>query len=128
MPSLGDISTWMILAQNGAAPPEGGDGGIVSSIPWSLMPLVIIGVLFYFMLIRPEQRKRTEHATMVDALKKNDHVVTIGGVHGIIVNAQQGSEDVILRIDESNNTKVRILRSAIARVVPEDTEVKKEGE
>ncbi len=83
--------------------------------PW--FPFIVIGVLFYFLLIRPERRKRSETAQMLDNLKKNDHVVTIGGIYGVVLNAQQGSEDVVIRVDEGNNTKLRVLRSAISRVI-----------
>jgi preprotein translocase subunit YajC len=83
--------------------------------PW--FPFIVIGVLFYFLLIRPERRKRSETAQMLDNLKKNDHVVTIGGIYGVVLNSQQGSEDVVIRVDEGNNTKLRVLRSAVSRVV-----------
>ena len=83
--------------------------------PW--FPFIVIGVLFYFLLIRPERRKRTEVSQMLDNLKKNDHVVTIGGIYGVVINAQKGSEDVTIRVDDGNNTKLRVLRTAISRVV-----------
>ena len=83
--------------------------------PW--FPFIVIGVLFYFLLIRPDRRKRSETAHMLDNLSKNDHVVTIGGIYGVVLNASKGSEDVTIRVDDSNNTKVRVLRSAIARVI-----------
>ena len=79
--------------------------------PW--FPFIVIGVLFYFLLIRPDRRKRSETAQMLDNLSKNDHVVTIGGIYGVVLNASKGSEDVTIRVDDSNNTKVRVLHSAI---------------
>ena len=95
--------------------------------PWLLgpwIPFLLIGVMFYFLLIRPERRKRDELAGMRDKLKKNDRVITIGGIHGVVVNAPQEAEDVTVRVDEGSNTRLRIRRSAIERVIagPEDGE------
>lgn len=92
----------------------------------SLFPFIMIAVLFYFMLIRPERKKRAEAASMLENMKKNDRVVTIGGIHGVVVNVQKDSEDVTLRIDESTNTRIRVLRSAISRIITEDGEAKQQ--
>lgn len=88
----------------------------------SLLPFIMIAVLFYFMLIRPERKKRADMTTMLDSMKKNDRVVTIGGIHGVVVNVLKDSEDVTIRIDDGNNTKMRVLRSAISRIVTDDGE------
>jgi len=82
--------------------------------------VILIGVLFYLMLIRPEHRKRAELKTMLESIKKNDQVVTIGGLKGSIVNVQKDSDEVTIKVDETNNTKLRVLRSAIARVISDD--------
>ncbi|MEO8495882.1 MAG: preprotein translocase subunit YajC [Planctomycetota bacterium] len=92
----------------------------------SLLPFIMIAVLFYIMLIRPERKKRTETVKMLENMKKNDRVVTIGGIHGVVVNVQKDSEDVTLRIDDSTNTRMRVLRSAISRIVTDDGEAKPE--
>jgi preprotein translocase subunit YajC len=94
--------------------------------PW--LPFIVIGVLFYMMLIRPERRKRAEMSALLENLKKNDHVVTIGGIYGVVVNAPKGSADITLRVDDGNNTKLRVLRSAVSRVVSaDDGEEKKDS-
>ena len=54
---------------------------------------------------------------MLNNLKKNDQVITAGGIYGTVVNAASGSEDITLRIDESSNTRMRVLRSAVSRVI-----------
>ena len=92
----------------------------------SLLPFIMIAVLFYFMLIRPERKKRTDTAKMLENMKKNDRVVTIGGIYGVVVNVQKDSEDVTLRIDESTNTRMRVLRSAISRIIADDGEANQE--
>jgi preprotein translocase subunit YajC len=80
-------------------------------------PLVVIMVLFYFMLIRPQKRKEQELRQMVHNLKENDRVVTIGGIHGVVTNVQRDAERVTLRVDEGTGTKLRVNMSAIARVL-----------
>jgi|OpeIllAssembly_1097287.scaffolds.fasta_scaffold84655_2 preprotein translocase subunit YajC len=93
-----------------------------------LLPIVMIGVLFYLLIVRPEKRKQTDVAKMQANLKKNDHVVTVGGIIGVVVNAPAGSNEVTLRVDE--NTRIRFLRSSISRVLSSEKpaeEEKKEG-
>ncbi len=95
----------------------GGAGGAFSGI---FVPMIVIMVLFYFMLVRPQKREQQRIREMQDSLKKNDHVVTTGGIYGTIVNAQQDSPFVTVRVDESTNTKLKVARSAISRVLSED--------
>jgi preprotein translocase subunit YajC len=105
---------WMLLAA------ENGGGGMFGILAGPMFPIIIIFVLFYFMLIRPEKRRRSTTNQMLAQLKKSDQVVTAGGVKGTIVNVQPGSDEVTLKVDESNNTKLRVLRSSIARVIRDD--------
>jgi len=109
----------LLLAQEDPAPSPLGQMG-------QLLPFVMIAVLFYFMLIRPERKKRTETVKMLENMKKNDRVVTIGGIHGVVVNVQKDSEDVMLRIDDSTNTRMRVLRSAISRIITDEGDPKPE--
>lgn len=83
-------------------------------------PLLIIMVLFWFMLIRPQKRKEHELREMVHNLKENDRVVTIGGVYGVVTNVQRDAERVTIRVDESTGTKLKVNMSAIARVMTGD--------
>ena len=76
----------------------------------SLMPIIFIFGIFYFLLIRPQQKKQKEHEKMVQELKKNEEVVTNGGIHGTVVNVKD--DTLILRIDE--NVKVEINKKAVA--------------
>lgn len=97
----------VLLAQaNGASAPG-----------WDMwIPFVVIGLMFYLLLIRPERQKRAEVTKMLNNLKKNDRVVTVGGIIGVVVNVTPNSEEVTIRVDESTNTRLRVLRSAISRV------------
>lgn len=97
---------------------EGASGQALSY----LMPLAAIGILFYFMLIRPQRRQEQQRREMIDRLKKNDHVVTIGGIYGTVTNVRAKEDDVTLRVDDSSGAKIRVTRSSIARVITADTE------
>ncbi len=83
------------------------------------VPLIGIAILFYFMLIRPERRKRAEQEKLLENLAQNDQVITIGGIMGRIVSLDK--ESVVIRLEE--NAKIRVLRSAISRVVSEERTV-----
>jgi preprotein translocase subunit YajC len=84
------------------------------------MPLIIIFALFYFLMIRPQKKKEDDFRKLLGDLKENDHVVTIGGIHGVVTNVQRGAERVTIRVDESTGTKLRVNTSAIARVVTDE--------
>ena len=92
----------------GAAAGQGQGGSPL----FSLMPIIIIFGIFYFLLIRPQKKAQEEHRKLVGALKKNDEVITNGGIHGTIVNVKDNS--VVLRIDD--NVKMEVQRTAIAAV------------
>ena len=94
------------------AAPQGAEGGSPGSFITTLIPFALIIVIFYFLIIRPQNKKQKETQRMLGALKKGDKVVTIGGIHGVIQNVKEGS--VIVKVDES--TKLEISRSAISTV------------
>lgn len=78
----------------------------------SFLPLVLIFVVFYFLLIRPQQKQRKQHEEMVKSLGKNDEVVTNGGIHGTIINVKETT--VVLRVDD--NAKLELEKQSIAVV------------
>ena len=84
----------------------------------SLLPLVAIIGIFYFLIIRPQNKKQKETRKMLSALKKGDKVVTIGGIHGVIQTVRENS--VIVRVDE--DTKLEFSRSAISSIVSQAKE------
>lgn len=75
-------------------------------------------VMMYLILFRGPRKKQQQHKQMMQALSKNDKVQTIGGVIGTVVDIKD--DEITLKIDESNNTKMKILRSAISRNVSKD--------
>ncbi|MFH1791662.1 MAG: preprotein translocase subunit YajC [Candidatus Omnitrophota bacterium] len=76
----------------------------------SLMPIILIFVIFYFLLIKPQKKQQEEHKKMIGSLKKNDEVVTSGGIHGTIANVKETT--VMLRVDD--NVKLEVQKTAIA--------------
>lgn len=81
-----------------------------------------IGVIFYLLLIRPQRVEQQKRQAMLDAVKKNDRVVTIGGIYGVVVNVQRESDEITLRVDEGNNTRIRVTVGAVARVIRDESD------
>jgi preprotein translocase subunit YajC len=100
-----DIAHAMAPGQPGGTG-QGGAGGLLGSI----VPLVLIFVVFYFLLIRPQQKRAKEHKNMIDNLKKGDKIITSGGIYGVIESV--GTNTVTLKIGES--VKVKLGKSYIA--------------
>lgn len=83
----------------------------------SFLPLILIFVVFYFILIRPQQKKVKEHKQMTESLKKGDEVVTNGGVLGKITDV--GENFVTLKIAE--NVEIKVQRQAVGSLMPKGT-------
>ncbi|MFO7263005.1 MAG: preprotein translocase subunit YajC [Bacillaceae bacterium G1] len=84
----------------------------------AFLPLILMLVVFYFLIIRPQQKRQKERMAMLDALKKGDKVITIGGLHGTIVDLNE--DQVVLRVNE--NTKLTFERNAVNVVVNKQEE------
>jgi len=80
------------------------------------LPLILIFIVFYFFIIRPQKKKEDQRKSMIEAVKKNDRVITIGGVHGTVTQVDESS--VLLQVD--NNTKLRVEKSALSSVGNKD--------
>ena len=85
------------------------------------IPLILIFVIFYFFLIRPQQKRVKDHRAMVAALKRGDEVITSGGIIGIV---ERVMEDDRIEVIISDNVKVQIIRSTITSLLKKE-EVKK---
>ncbi len=109
-----------LFAQEAGGGNAGGGEGASSLLP-SLLPFVAIFVLFYFLLIRPQQRERSRRQAMLGAIKKNDRVVTAGGIFGVVASVHRENDEVVLKVDEATNTKLRMTLSSITRVLGEET-------
>ncbi|WP_461257987.1 preprotein translocase subunit YajC [Treponema sp. R80B11-R83G3] len=98
-----------------AAPQASGADGAATGgdLLRTFLPFVLIIVIVYFLMIRPQSKKRKETEKMLAAIKKGDRVVTIGGLHGTIQSVKEST--VIIKADD--NVKLEFLRSAISNVV-----------
>ena len=94
-------------AQTGGA--DGGSGMLIQ-----LLPLVLIFVVFYFLIIRPQQKKVKDHKSMVESLRRGDRVVTTGGIIGTVTKVTGDRE---LGVEIADGVRVRVLRSMIAEVM-----------
>ncbi len=90
------------------------DGG-TSAIAMQLLPLILIFAVFYFLLIRPQQKKLKDHKTMLGTLKRNDRVVTAGGIVGTVAKVRDDSDEVEVEI--ATGVRVTVVRGTIASVV-----------
>jgi preprotein translocase subunit YajC len=83
----------------------------------TFMPLILMFVIFYFLLIRPQQKKQKEHKQMLENLTRGDRVITAGGLHGRVVEAK----DDILTVDLGNDMHVQVGRGFISAVILADS-------
>jgi preprotein translocase subunit YajC len=86
----------------------------------SLLPIMAIIVLFYFLLIRPQRREQARRQTMLSSVKKNERVLTAGGIFGVVTNVNVEADEVTIKVDESTNTKLRMTLSSIVRIVGDE--------
>ena len=93
-----------------------------SMLPW----MIGIFVIFYFFMIRPQMKEQKKRRLMLSELKKNDRVVTSGGMHGVIVAISE--DEVTLKVDDSQNVRIRFSRSAISGAAASNSPASKDGE
>jgi len=92
------------------------EGGMMSSLT-GMLPLVLMFVVLYFVMIRPQMKRQKEHRAMVEALSKGDDVATSGGILGRVVDL----DEQFLFIEIATGVKVQIQRSAVVQVLPKGT-------
>mgnify|MGYP001039834483 FL=1 len=102
----------MELAYAMGPQPGGGQGSQL----WSFLPIIFIFVIFYFLLIRPQQKRAKDHRTLLESIKTGEYVLTSGGIYGRIT----GIKDNIVTLEISDKVRVKINRGNIAGVVKSD--------
>ena len=102
----------MISSAFAQAAPAGGDGGMMN-----ILFIVLMFVIIYFLMIRPQMKRAKEHRTMLDALQKGDEVITAGGVLGRV--SKMGEAYVTIEI--APNTEVSVQKAAVQTVLPKGT-------
>jgi preprotein translocase subunit YajC len=106
------------LAYAQAAPGAGGPGPIMT-----VFPFILIFVIMYFMVIRPQQKKGKEHQEMLKKLKKNDEVMTSGGLYGKVVDLKE----TVVTLEIAPNVRIRVHRPQISDVITAEKSTTKEG-
>lgn len=81
----------------------------------SIAPLIILFVIFYFLLIRPQQKRAKEHKQMLSAIQKGDNVITAGGLHGRVTSVNEDS----ITVEIADNVKVKISKDAVTGRKPQ---------
>ena len=103
----------MFISEVMAQGAGGGSGFLIQ-----IAPLVLIFAVFYFLLIRPQQKKMKDHRSMVAALSKGDKIVTAGGLMGTIAKIE---DERIVSVEIAENIKVKVVRSTITEVISENS-------
>jgi len=113
----------MLFLLQAAAGKQGSTGMLTM-----LLPFILMFVVMYFLILRPQKKKEKDRKAMLSRIKKNDRVVTAGGMHGSIVSIRE--HEVLLRVDDAKDVKVKVDRSSIVSVLEvshdEDEEEAKE--
>jgi preprotein translocase subunit YajC len=107
----------LLWADGGAGGGNPPDANPFSQIIFLIVPLVF---LFYLIVLRPQKKEQKKRLELLNNLKKNDRVVTIGGIYGVVMNVRREADEVVLKVDEAGDTKIRVLVSAIARVIVDE--------
>lgn len=79
----------------------------------SLLPFLLIILVFYFLILRPQQKRQKERQKLLESVKKGDKIITSGGMHGVV----EGIEDKTVLVKISDNTKVKIEKSAVSTII-----------
>jgi preprotein translocase subunit YajC len=103
------------MGQGGAAGGQQGGFG-------AFVPLILMFVIFYFLLIRPQQKKTKEHRKMIEGLKKGDRIVTSGGIHGRVT----GITDATITVEIADKVRVKLNRGNVAGVMQQGGQAPKE--
>ena len=111
---MNDFMTIIFAQAQPAAPPGNAPGAPAGGLYQMLIPLLFIFAIFYFMMIRPDQRRRKEHQKLIEALKPGDRVVTSGGIFGVVANVKD--KTVLVKI--ADNVKIEMQKGSVQTVLP----------
>ena len=116
-----NLTTFALLLQDAPTPPAGEAGSpsfFQQILGGPFVPLLLVFVVIYFIILRPEQKSRKARQAMIDSLKKGDSVLTTGGLYGSVVQIQ----DQIVTLQVADGVRMRFSRAAISTVEPSDKE------
>jgi preprotein translocase subunit YajC len=112
--SVVELPVFISSAFAQTAPAAAAAGGDMQSSLMSMLPLVLMFAVLYFVMIRPQMRKQKEHRSMIDALAKGDEIVTAGGLLGKVTKMG----DSYLNLEVANGVELQVQRSAVVQVLP----------
>jgi preprotein translocase subunit YajC len=108
--------TLLIIAM---APPPGGSQGGGGFI--TFLPFVLIFVVFYLLILRPQAKRQKEHQKMLDAIQKGDRIVTSGGIHGVVQRVNEKEGTIVVKV--SDDARLTFDRGAVTRIIGTDETV-----
>lgn len=94
---------------------EQGNGGGAGCTWQTMVPLLAIVAVFYFLIIMPQRKREKKRKQLLGQVKKHDRVMTIGGIHAVVYSVSE--DEVVLKVDEKNDVRMRFARSAISRIL-----------
>jgi preprotein translocase subunit YajC len=109
------LASWTLVTLFAAEPaPQG--GGFLWMFLTFILPLMVV---YWFLFAAPQRRQEQQRRATIAALKKNDRVLTVGGIYGVVTNVHREADEVTIKVDEATNTKLRVTLGSIARVLAE---------
>jgi len=96
---------------------QAAEGAAKPSMVAQFFPFILMFVILYFLIIRPQRKRQKNHQSVIDNLKINDEVTTNSGIVGKIVNIKKDKNTIVLRVDDTTGTKIEFVRSAVAGVI-----------
>jgi len=112
-----DLRLPFLLGQGG----NPGDGSPLQMV-LNLLPMLLVALAAWALLYKPERDRMQRQQAMLAALKKNDRVVTTGGMYGTVANVDREADRVVLKVDDSGPVKIAVTVASIARVLDAETE------
>lgn len=112
------MTIWYALLAQSAPTTQSATGGF----PHSFIMIILAVVVFWWVMSRGRSKERKQYAQMLSSLKRSDRVQTIGGIIGTVVDVRD--DEVVLKVDETSNVKMRFTRQAIKEVVQDTTELR----
>ena len=109
-----------LLGSSLLAQGDGGGGAAAPNPFFSVLPLLAMGLLAYFLFIVPQRTKQKQFQSLIDNLKENDRIVTTGGIHGVITSVQRDAGQLTLRVDDATGAKIRVSLWAVDSVITKD--------
>ena len=104
------MTTWITIFAEGDAPGPG---------MWQYLPFLVLGLMLV-MFFRTSSKQKRELQNALSLMKKNDKVVTSGGILGVVVAIKENEDEVTLKVDDTSNTRIRVLKSSVVRIISGD--------